>query len=472
MTHLLFVKLGDDVLTEGALIDGILPGTFLPMRGGKVEITEEQIPEMFTNTLAAIEATKSEAGEIVGLPIDAKGHEEGDGAGWIVGAEMDGDLIRLVVKWTKIGVDLIENEIRRFFSATIDNVHNAIMGGSLTNWPATLDIKTGQRLLRPIELAHLSQDIYQFTEDESLDEVTSRVRNAWWDQESEREGEESWVVEVFESYVVIERSDGYFKVEFSEEDDEYTFAEQAEWVKVKKSWIELARETARRILAKLTSQEVSIEENESDDNDTNELGANDPSTISKGDEIMTVKLEELSAEDQASLVTQLAAALGVSPDPATSEDVGAPIAMLQGHIEARIAAGVKDTLAQAEAEAEIVKLAAGMVGGTEKNTAGLPVTEDVMTDFLKSLDAEQRETAVGILEKIRAEGLVGFSERGHKKRVEGKTELDGEMKVLLRSYLEEDEKGTVTQFFEINAADLGPMKDYDLVEFESKKEGE
>jgi len=470
MTQLLFARLGDDALTDGKAIDGLVPGTFITMRGYKIEIKKEDIQEYYNNTLAAIQETISESGDLVGLPIDQQNHEEDDAAGWVVGAELEGDLIRLVVRWTEKGIDVISKKLRKYFSANLDLVHKVIQGGSLTNWPATRDIETGFTLLRPVELAHLSQDVFMLGE--SLDEVTSRVRQSWWDQEVEREGEESWVVEVFSDHVIIERSDGYFNVAFSEADGEYTFAGPAEWKKVEKSWIELARETARRILGSIIGKEVSPGENKPDDNETNELGANDdPSIPSKGDEIMTVELKDLSKEDQTSLVAQLASQLGVAPESLASTDAGAPIAKLQEHIATEAQKLADEMLATAKRDADIVKLATVLVGATDENPVGLPVTEDALVVLLKSLTDEQREDIVGIFEKIRSEGLVGFSEKGHKKRIEGKTELDGEMKVLLSAYLKEDEDATVAEFFNLNAADLGAMEDYNLAEFEPKKEG-
>jgi hypothetical protein len=85
------------------------------------------------------------------LPIDAQGHDKGDGAGWIVGVELVGDIIRLVPKWTKIGRELIGEGIRRFFSATIDTSNKVVLGGTLTNWPATRD-ENNRMMLKPIEL--------------------------------------------------------------------------------------------------------------------------------------------------------------------------------------------------------------------------------------------------------------------------------------------------------------------------------
>ena len=50
----------------------------------------------------------------------------------------------------------------RFFSSTIDLGRMTILGGSLTNWPATRDVKSGRTLLRPIELS--MEGAYKITE--------------------------------------------------------------------------------------------------------------------------------------------------------------------------------------------------------------------------------------------------------------------------------------------------------------------
>jgi len=57
-----------------------------------------------------------------------------------------------VPQWTSLGRRLIGEKIQRYFSATLDLGKKVILGGTLTNWPATRD-KTGRVLLRPIELS-------------------------------------------------------------------------------------------------------------------------------------------------------------------------------------------------------------------------------------------------------------------------------------------------------------------------------
>jgi len=157
---ILFVDLS---LVEGKDFDGMAEGKFTDMYGREVEL--EGLSDYLDNTLENLEATRTEGGELVGLPIDARGHENGDGAGWIVGLELADSVIRFSVKWTEIGLELIKKGIRRFFSPTIDVKNKVILGGSLTNWPATRT-KKGKILLRPIELSE------QLLEAEQVDDET------------------------------------------------------------------------------------------------------------------------------------------------------------------------------------------------------------------------------------------------------------------------------------------------------------
>jgi len=151
---------------DGRLFDGMAWGNFLDMHRSRVGFKKEELPEYLKNTLAAIEATRGESGELVGLPIDAKNHEHGDAAGWIVGAELEGDIIRLLPRWTELGMELVSKGKQRFFSPSVDLTNKIIIGGSLTNWPATK--KDGKNILRPIELSDGAQAY-------TLDETESKV---------------------------------------------------------------------------------------------------------------------------------------------------------------------------------------------------------------------------------------------------------------------------------------------------------
>jgi len=134
--------------------DGMASGKFTDFSGRSVEIKAEDLPAIVEKTKLAIASTVTEGGEVVGLPIDEDGHNHKGGAGWIVDVEMDagGKKIRFVPKWTEIGMRLIKENIRRFFSVSVDLANKVVLGGSLTNWPATRNAD-GQILLRPIELS-------------------------------------------------------------------------------------------------------------------------------------------------------------------------------------------------------------------------------------------------------------------------------------------------------------------------------
>lgn len=157
--NFLFAELSDQDLVI-KYMDGMAAGTFTAMNGDEVTFKPKELQTYIDNTMAIIESTRTESGEIVGLPIDKDKHDHGGGAGWIIGLELDQarNVIRFIVNWTKDGVELIKGNIRRFFSPSIDPEEKIILGGSLTNWPATRGEK-GKMLLRPIELSKQIKEI-------------------------------------------------------------------------------------------------------------------------------------------------------------------------------------------------------------------------------------------------------------------------------------------------------------------------
>lgn len=147
----MLVDMQSQTAQPGKPFDGMRAGSFVDMYGRSVTFDGKELAEYVANTKAAIAATRSESGEIVGLPIDAQNHNKGDAAGWIIDASLAGDVVRLTPRWTDLGLDLIGSSRQRFFSPTVDMSNKTIVGGSLTNWPATR--AKGKTLLRPIELA-------------------------------------------------------------------------------------------------------------------------------------------------------------------------------------------------------------------------------------------------------------------------------------------------------------------------------
>jgi hypothetical protein len=185
----IFVELSDTA-EELKYIDGLAAGTFTAMNGREVSFDRGDLPSYIQNTMAIIESTRTEKGEIVGLPIDKDGHDHKGGAGWIVGLELDTtrNVIKFVVKWTREGIDLIKGNIRRFFSPSADPSEKIILGGSLTNWPATRDTK-GKMLLRPVELSQHIKEIDMPKTIEELQaenvELTAKLQSATQEDNSE-----------------------------------------------------------------------------------------------------------------------------------------------------------------------------------------------------------------------------------------------------------------------------------------------
>ncbi len=142
-------------------MDGLSAGKFTSMWGDEVEFKAEDLEKYATNTKRVIDSTKTESGEIVGLPIDMDMHDHRGGAGWIkdVIVDMERKILRFMVEWTDAGAEVIRTNVRRFFSPSTDVENQIVLGGSLTNWPATRDARSGRILLRPIELSQSMKEI-------------------------------------------------------------------------------------------------------------------------------------------------------------------------------------------------------------------------------------------------------------------------------------------------------------------------
>ncbi len=174
-----FCDLSGEDAGDIKIMDGLAAGTFTAMTGDVVTFLPEELEEYLSNTLKVIESTRTEkSGEVVGLPIDKDAHDHKGGAGWIVGAELDKqrNVIRFLVNWTKEGLDLIKSNARRFFSPSAIPTTKTILGGSLTNWPATRN-KQGQILLRPVELSQSSQ-IKEIDNMATLNELMQELETA------------------------------------------------------------------------------------------------------------------------------------------------------------------------------------------------------------------------------------------------------------------------------------------------------
>jgi hypothetical protein len=85
-------------------------------------------------------------------------HNGGEAAGWIIDVNQapGRNVIEFTPRWNMNGAAAIGSDTMRYFSPTIDIEHKTIIGGSLTNWPATRTPEH-QILLRPVELSSQMQ---------------------------------------------------------------------------------------------------------------------------------------------------------------------------------------------------------------------------------------------------------------------------------------------------------------------------
>lgn len=481
--NFLFTQLSADALTDGRLFDGLSAGEFIDMHGRAVKFAPGELPTYLSNTLAAIAATKAESGEIVGLPIDARDHENGDGSGWIVGAELEGTRIRLKPLWTDLGADLIKRGIRRFFSATVDTMNKVILGGTLTNWPATRDPQ-GKVMLRPIELAQ-APGTFQLAaagdSENSLNDLLEDVYDAWRAQYEPDPLPYCYIVEAFSDHVIVKLDDELFSVAYTRAaDDTVTFAPKAEWVAVKQTYVEAA-------MARLRKFKASIE---------HALAGNKPETAAPaatqnaGDDDMP-KFAEMTAAEKLELAQLVAAeqaklAPKIDPAPATNGAPPADLAAFLGGIaplnedgkrqltdymarqaelaqeQARLA--FQAQMAQIQRENAVTELCQRVTGGSDDAPRGLKnVDAAVLKAHLLALPADEALYFGNLLGSIVKDGLVPFAELGHSRKMTGSTELPKEYAASL-------DKG------EIALADLsspllglGDLAQYDLSKWQPAK---
>jgi len=419
MQDFIFVNLASQQ-TGAKPFDGMAVGTFWDMRGIKAVFKQERLPYFLKNTKASILSTMDSNGYVVGLPIDPRGHyHDENSAGWIVDVEMDpnGEKIKFYPRWTELGIELIGTDSQRFFSPTVDLENEVIMGGSLTNWPATRSPK-GEILLKPVELS-MSDEALQLT-DGSLDELVNKCKNAFYD--------DYWMidaypVEVFPDYLICAWQDDLYRVTYSTgADGEYLFAAQPEWVKVKLSYVEATMKWVKRLFSKQADKTAPS---------TPEAGI-----IVQGASTMPETLPVL---------------------PAIAELTTEQQAKFEGLYLERVNLGIKAGLDKIERENQVLSYSHSIVG------KGLPVKADELTAFLSSLSPEQCKTAEEIFSRVVETGLIPLTELGHAQIVTGSKPLPEPIAVSLRYWVAA--KQTVAEFFKINAVELGSQADYNLSEF-------
>lgn len=433
---------------EAKDFDGMAAGTFVDMFGRKVTIKPNDLAEFVKNTDLLLKSTITDSGELVGLPVDVMDHAEGDGAGWIKGVSLaaDRDVVKFTAEWNDLGQDLITRNIRRFFSPTIDLNKKQILGGTLTNWPASRNFQTGEILLKPIELSagiYTSQRERRNLIDGSMNDQINEVVDAFFDYYGF--SFDLYPVDIFSDRIVVYEAGKYFELKYSKTSDGYEFESRENWIEVRMTYVKVdeSESGSGNLMNRLLSQVVG------------KLVPNN-TTNEKGKElIMTKNIEQVeNAESQAINLQDPEVVSQLTANPEFSTLVSA---------EAEKLAAAK--LTEERRKNDVAKFTLNITGGTDDKPEGLPVDQATMSEFLLSLDDDQLVKAKAIFEQIAEKGILRFQEKGDGQVRNGNKELPAFAKSLLSNWRKAGK--TIAEFFQVNAAELGAMEDYDLKEFET-----
>ena len=451
MQNFLFVDLAG--LTPGKPFAGFAAGSFVDMNGRAVEFKAATLKTFIANTLKAVEAAKKKG--MPGLPIDARAHDKGDAAGWIVGAS-EGEVedsegkavpvIMLAAEWTKLGLELLKEKIVANFSPTVDLKSKVIRGGSLTNWPASVDA-SGAPLFPAVELA---EGMYRLElQEKSLDAQIEAVRRAWARLYRMDDGymtsDGVWVIEVFDDYLIAGGSDKQYRVAYTVTEDAIEFTPRDEWVEVEQAWVEaqIGRELTDSELGPSPARATAKPSAGAATAAGDETRGNEQS-VDHSDEVMDMTREELAALVAEQVKAALAAELQGGSQPAGDDkpafdvlsflemgEAGDEVVsafktrMLEEYegMKKRATVEVAQTIARIRRDADIAEFAQGVTGGTTEAPYGLPVGIDDLKEFLGRLQPTDLEFAKKLLGDIQTHGRQKFAELGHGKMNPGGAEL-------------------------------------------------
>lgn len=401
-----FVNLAGYQLTPGRPFAGFAAGNFTDMHGRPVELAAADISDYVANTNARITAYKQR--NMPGLPIDARQHDKGDAAGWIIEAT-EGQVtdtagqqiaaVTLVPEWTDLGADLLKRRIQTNFSPTVNLTDKVIVGGSLTNWPATVDA-AGVPLLAAVELAQGMTTFEPVTEQEPTEQPATEPEPApiATDAVDSRELSTSTGVEIMTLELTQEQLD------------------------------ELVANRVKDTLAELNAQRPEPE----------------PGSIN---------------------YAELAQALGLATDDAEAQQVK-HLDQLAELIEQQAQLKWQQKLSQMQRQNQYAELAARVTGGTPDAPRGIPTDADRLRDELLKLTPDQAKYWGGLLENVTRAGLTDFSELGHGKRTKQQHPVPDYAVDSLKAALAAG--ASPEEFF--TTAGLGSASDYDLSAYVKKEE--
>lgn len=419
MSGFFYIELAS--LALGKAFDAVVSGNFVDMLGRKVTFKKADLQTYVKNTMEAIEATTTESGEVVGLPIDARGHDKGDGAGWIVEAKFEDGKVRVVPKWTEVGQELIQKGIRRFFSPTVDTENKVILGGTLTNWPATRD-KKGKILLRPIELEQ--EDFLIIDEDQEFEEEVIPDDEENIELAESLNPKQTWIEAAIEQF---ENATDYLRRAFQGDD----VAEDSEDPKSEVLEMELTQEQLKALIGDTIAEMMTPEANPDADPE------GDQDDKPRFDLIRLFEMEGASEEFRAAVKEQM-------------------LSYFNEQRSLMLEDAAKE-IAQVKRESAVSEFSARITGGTEETPHGIATDPDELKKFILGLDPDQARYFQTLLEKIVAgDGVIDFEEKGNGKKPVGTMPLPAFVSRKL------DDKELELSDLDDPLLGLGDISQYDL----------
>lgn len=468
-------------LAEGKPVEVLRVGVFRDRNGREVEIAEEDLETFVANFEAGT------AGQEVPLDVN---HEKQEAAGWVRRLWREGSKLLAEVDWNELGQRLVGEQIYRYLSATIDLSRKVIKSISLVNFPAV-------KGLQPVELG---EGVYGLQAEPGLIErIVEAVRAVF---EKEEAGQAEFVIRKEGSEIVLYSSDSskvLGRFPFGADEEYATEEEAREAARKREQQIQYFKHTKG---GEMEGDWAELQGNIQNIVDAwrrwagshtacvRELrgkpGITDPEALcawlhkqaegkwpAEGSEyspslaeletlaeVMESIIADLESKEDKQMTDEEKAALReelreeILAEMAKEEQT---VAELREQIREELEVELTE---QFERQQELIKFAEEICSGE----AALSSSVDEVVELLKALPEEQLKPAQDLLKAK----VVDLGERGSS-RDGGGEKLPAEFAQELRKWLAA--KQSVAEFFELNAAELGEMEQYNLTEFKEENDG-
>ncbi len=465
--------LTEDVLVNPRPFDGMAAGLFIDMWGREVEIKIEDLPVYVSNTKRALESTRDSNGAIVGFPIDEIDHRGDYAAGWIVDVNLSikRSIIEFIPRWTAAGLAGISQDRVRYFSPSINIKSKVIVGGSLTNWPATHD-EEQNILLRPIELGSsllvaAPGDKQMF----SLKAVKLFFKNLAgltelsvipYSNHGKSDETETWSAPTLNDFTdkvfgdldasEINRIRDHYTWTANNPPETFADLKLPHHVAGKSG---VGRSVWKGVVAAMEAL----------------LGARGGVTIPDSDKsgVYSHLSKHYAEFDKTPPEFSRADQSGTKGEKKMPEllDMSDPnvVAEIDRRAEELAITKINKIAEETRRVEKIRGFVAGLSAGN--GSSGVAVDQEKTIAFLSDLPVEKLDSAMEMLKSVASAGRLDFTEHGHSRTMSGGQPLPDDLKPILLSWLSAGK--SIAEFFKVNAVEVGAMDDYDLSEFKDKE---